>query len=159
MGSKYSAKINDILEKYKPILISFNSAEMSHKPLVHKWSKKEILGHLIDSAYNNHQRFLKAEKKHNLIFEGYDQNEWVANNNYQNRDVKEIISLFISSNQHIAHLISQLKEEDLIANTSDHNFDKICMNLVEKGKPTSLAYLIEDYIFHLQHHLGQVTGM
>lgn len=156
MEMKYATQIDEILVKYKPILNSFDPKEMSHKPLINKWSKQEILGHLIDSAYNNHQRIIRAEKNGNLIFEGYDQNDWVSKNNYQNRDAKEIISLFISVNQHIAHLISHLSEEELYKTTNDHNFDKISMKTVEQGKPSSLSYLIEDYIIHLKHHLSQI---
>lgn len=157
MTNQYSLKIHEILERYRPILDSISSEELSDKPLIHKWSKKEILGHLIDSAYNNHQRFLRAEKKGNLIFEGYDQDEWVTRNNYQNRGSKEVISLFNAAQLHISHLISAIDEEVLMQTTSDHNFDMICMERVENGKPSSLGYLIGDYIGHLEHHLKQVV--
>jgi len=158
MAMQLSKKLNNILEENEPLLRSLSPEEISYKPLADKWSKQEILGHLIDSALNNYQRFIRAEEKGNLIFEGYNQDGWVAKNNYQNRDVTELISLFISINKHIAGLIAQLNENDLKKMTSDHNFDKICMRPLEKGMPSSLAYLIEDYIFHLKHHLKQIIG-
>ncbi len=156
MAEQLSKKINEILDKHEPLLRSLDADEMSHKPRPNKWSKKEILGHLVDSAFNNYQRFIRAGKQGNLIFDGYDQDDWVSKNNYQNRDLGEVISLFILINKHIADLISQLKEEEINKATSDHNFDKICMNHVEQGQPSSLAYLIEDYIFHINHHLRQI---
>jgi len=157
MCQKYALKLNSILENCKPLLDTIPTSEMDHKPKPDKWSKKEILGHLIDSAYNNHQRFIRAEKRGNLIFGRYDQKEWVVKNNYQNRDAKEIIALFIAVHFHISQLISSINEKDLKQTTSAHNFDKICMNQVEIGKPSSLGYLIDDYIFHLEHHLGQIV--
>ena len=157
MVERYSEKINEIIEKHIPLLNALSPAEMGLKPRPEKWSKKEILGHLIDSAYNNHKRFLTAEKKEDLVFDGYDQDEWVFKNNYQNRDEKEIIGLFISAYRHIAHLIGSINDVELNKVTTVHNFDKICMNTLEEGEPTTLSYLIEDYIFHLEHHLGQVV--
>ena len=156
MSNKYSAKIREILSRFKAYLDVQISLDLSSKPLPHKWSKKEILGHLIDSAYHNHKRFLRADKKGDLIFEGYDQNEWVAKNNYQNRDAKEVIALFLVVNFHISDLINNIDEGVLDYMTETHNFDKICMKQVESGGPVSLRYLVEDYIFHLEHHLNQI---
>ena len=156
MNSKYTIKIKEILNRFTAHFDSNKSSDISSKPLPHKWSKKEILGHLIDSAYNNHQRFLRGQKKEDLIFEGYDQNEWVARNNYQQRDEKEVIALFLSVHFHLAELVDNISSDDLDRTTKNHNFDEICMNHVEKGKPSSLRYLVEDYIFHLEHHLGQI---
>ncbi|MEM6770857.1 MAG: DinB family protein, partial [Bacteroidota bacterium] len=61
------------------------------KPQPNIWSKQEILGHLVDSAYNNHQRFLRAPGQGDLRFPGYDQDEWVRRNGYQNRPSEEVI--------------------------------------------------------------------
>ncbi|MEM9548174.1 MAG: DinB family protein [Bacteroidota bacterium] len=157
MNQEFSKTIRAIISKYQPLLESYPEEELNHKPLIDKWSKKEILGHLIDSAYNNHQRFMRAEKKGDLMFDGYDQVEWVTKNNYQERKSREIIGLFVSVNLHLAHLISTLKDEDLYQSTTDHNFNQIGMRPIQKGTSSSLAYLIEDYIIHLEHHLKQIV--
>ncbi len=157
MRSEHFEKINEILNKYEADLFALNPKDFSQKSLPNKWSKKEIMGHLIDSAFNNYQRIVRAEEKDDLIFEGYNQDEWVVKNNYQNRDAQEVITLFISANRHIADMIASLNKNILERSVMNHNFDKICMNPVEEGKPTSLVILIEDYIFHLRHHLKQIV--
>lgn len=154
---KYSDQIKNILMKSGQNLRSQNSTEMSYKPGPGKWSKKEILGHLIDSAYNNHQRILRAEKMENFIFKGYDQNEWVIKNNYQNRSKKEIIDLFLSVNYHLSELIANLTNDVLLKQIKNHNLDQISMRPVDKNQHVTLSILIEDYIFHLNHHLSQIV--
>ncbi len=126
------------------------------KPAPDKWSKKEILGHLIDSAYNNHQRFIRAEGQGNLIFSGYDQADWVVQNNYQNRDKDEVIDTWFMANQHLSFLLEQIPESVMQEETNHHNFHQICMNRLQEGETSTLSYLIWDYLFHLEHHLVQI---
>jgi len=101
------------MENYPDILIqvtslaseaidSMSDTEMDLKPNPDKWSKKEILGHLIDSAYNNHGRFLAAQIQEDLVFSGYDQVYWVKQNNYQERDKEEILITWEIVNNHLA---------------------------------------------------------
>ncbi len=141
-----------------PKINSISSEEIRYKPVPNKWSKVEILGHLIDSAYNNHQRFLRAESQGNLIFQGYDQDDWVIKNNYQNRNEKEILETWVGVNRHISILTQGLSEELLNKKTTEHNFHKICMNVLEEGETTTLSYLIWDYNFHIEHHLSQIIS-
>ena len=122
-----------------------------------KWSKKEILGHLVDSAYNNHPRIMSACVKEDLKFEGYAQDDWVTNNNYQNRDSQELIHLWKYANLHLSHLIEGLPSEILDRGTVHHNFDQMLMRPFEKESPATLRFLIEDYIFHIEHHLKQIV--
>lgn len=152
----YSSTLEKILTSAEAKIKAMDKAEMNYKPSEKKWSKKEILGHLIDSAYNNHQRFLRAEKKGDLIFEGYDQEEWVRKNKYQNRELGEVLSFWIQVNKHIMELVNGLSEATLNKETLNHNFYKVSMNPVSEGEPSSLSYLIWDYINHLEHHLAQI---
>ncbi|MEM1358196.1 MAG: DinB family protein, partial [Bacteroidota bacterium] len=78
-----------------------------------RWSQKQILGHLIDSAYNNHQRFLRAPHQDHLRFVGYDQEEWVLRNAYQERDKAEVIQTFLTVQTHLAQAIATQPEEVL----------------------------------------------
>ena len=133
------------------------TSDFEYKASPEKWSKKEILGHLIDSAYNNHQRFLRAGTQDTLIFRGYDQVNWVVQNRYQQREKEEVLATWIQINRHLAFLIEGIPEEKLLRKTTDHNFHQICSNLREEGEPCTLAYLIWDYLYHLEHHLTQIT--
>lgn len=152
----YSNQLQQIVSKATPILKALNEHHLSLRPAPGKWSKKEILGHLIDSAYNNHQRFIRAEKQGHLIFSGYDQVDWVIKNNYQERAVVELVETWATTNQHLAILLAQLSAAVYEQQYTDHNFHQICMIRPAEGEPTNLAYLIEDYIFHLEHHLAQL---
>ena len=133
-----------------------SAQDFDHKDPPDQWSKKEVLGHLIDSAYNNHQRFLRATTQRDFIFQGYDQDQWVLQNNYQNRPKEEVIDTWVTVNQHLAVLLEGLPKELLTQETTQHNFYQICMNRPKEGETSSLAYLIWDYLFHLEHHLAQI---
>ena len=133
-----------------------DASSLSIKPSPSKWSKNEILGHLIDSAYNNHQRFARAKAQGNLIFQGYDQDDWVIKNDYQNRNFHSILGVWLTANQHMNALIERLPLDLLERPTTKHNFHRICMNLIPEGQPTSLGYLAWDYCFHLEHHISQI---
>lgn len=148
--------LRQIVETSLPQLQTMSKVQLAHKPTPQKWSKQEILGHLVDSAYNNHQRFLRATTQNNLVFQGYDQVRWVQFNAYQKRNSSEIIQLWTLSNLHLAMLIGQIPENILWRDTTDHNFHLIGMNPIQEGHPSSLAYFVWDYIYHLEHHLGQI---
>ncbi len=152
----YHQTLSTIIATATTNLSELKDEDLSAKASPEKWSKKEILGHLIDSAYNNHRRFLLAIDQDNLIFDGYNQVAWVQYNNYQNRDLQDIITTWATVNTHLAELIKVLPHNKITAITTDHNFDAISMNTLKKGIPTSLGYLIWDYIFHLEHHLAQI---
>ena len=109
------------------------------------WSIKEILGHLLDSAANNHQRFIRAQNAPTLVFPGYEQETWVRSQDYQNRPWTELIDFWLLFNRHLAHTIAQIPSGAL--NTT-------CQ--IGAGKPVTLSFLIDDYLEHLRHHLDQI---
>ncbi len=151
------AFLRDLLKRVQSQLEQLPAEDLKHKEHPEKWSKLEILGHLVDSAYNNHQRFLRAEEQGNLIFFGYNQNEWARLNNYQKRTTQEVINLWYTVNVHLSYLIDEIQEDFFIKEMTTHNFHQIGMRTVEEGSPSSLAYLYEDYLFHLEHHLAQIV--
>lgn len=154
--NNYSQLLDKIITIARPKLLEVSSHEFSAKPSIEKWSKKEILGHLVDSAYNNHQRFLRAGQQDDLVFSGYDQVEWVRQNAYQERDLTELVHTWATVNFHLARLVAQLPSDLLTRETTTNNFHKICMNRPPEGQASSLGYLVWDYIFHLEHHLVQL---
>ncbi len=145
--------MKDILNRLEDLLKYgqnyFNQAtdyEISKKPNPEKWSRKEILGHLIDSAINNLQRFteIQFENKPYKIRK-YNQAELVKANDYQNSEVEEVLKLWISINNRIKNLIKQQTKETL-------NF-KIEL---DNGTISDLRFLIVDYVDHLEHHINQI---
>jgi DinB family protein len=123
------------------------------------WMPIEILGHLIDSAANNHQRFVRAQFTDDLVFPGYEQNEWVSSQKYADEFWPEVIQLWSSYNLHIQYLASVIPEAILTKPRATHNLDQIAFKLVDKSEAATLEYLIRDYVDHLRHHLNQIfTG-
>ena len=152
----YPQALRKIIQHTAAEMALISAQDFDHKDHPLKWSKKELLGHLIDSAYNNHQRFLRATTQRDFIFQGYDQDQWVLQNNYQNRPQEEVINTWVTVNQHLAVLLEGLPNALLHRETTQHNFHNICMNRPKEGEKSSLAYLIWDYLFHLEHHLAQI---
>lgn len=111
-----------------------------------KWSKLQLLGHLCDSAINNLSRFIKVQyEPQPLKLDSYNQNEWMAAQQYVNAPREEVLSLWVSLNQSVLRVISNLSPEQLsLAFRPDD------------GGAVSLEWLIEDYLAHLKHHLGQI---
>ena len=120
------------------------------------WSPIEVIGHLIDSAANNHQRFVRGQFTDDLMFPGYEQEQWVNSQNYRNESWPEVIQLWSSYNLHLLHVVSAIPEEVLTKPRASHTLDQIAFNLVEKNEPATLEYLIRDYVDHLRYHLNQI---
>ncbi|HAD12305.1 MAG TPA: DinB family protein [Saprospirales bacterium] len=134
-----------VVDQVKPLLEALTDVETGVKP-DGKWSKKEILGHLIDSACNNQQKFVRTmEADSPLHFVGYAQDYWVSAQGYQQREWREILLLWEWYNKHIAHIIRIVPERTL-SNTISIN----------GSQPFTLAFIMEDYIEHLKHHLKQI---
>jgi hypothetical protein len=137
-------------------LRSLPDARVRIRPAQGKWSVKEIIGHLIDSATNNHRRFVLAQLQEELAFQGYAQDEWVSRQRYQESPWPELAALWAGYNQHLIQVVRAIPADVLTRPRPTHNLDQIGWRLVPREQPTTLAYLIEDYVGHLEHHLGQV---
>jgi hypothetical protein len=167
MQTKYPIKrfadsienVSDIPSKIPGIIIktiedfisrfgSLEEASASKKPQPDKWSKKEILGHLIDSASNNHQRFVRVQHLKSLNIPGYEQQEWVKIQQYNSREWKELLSFWRLYNLHLAHIIGNMDEASLQ--------DSITIGANE---PTTIGHIALDYVGHIQHHLLQIEQM
>jgi hypothetical protein len=127
-----------------PHLSAISDDDASTKPSPHKWSKKEILGHLIDSAANNHQRFIRLQLEPEIALPGYEQDGWVSANAYQETRWADIVTLWAAYNRHLATVIESLDERSL--GHVWHSYD---------GDVT-LEFIATDYVRHLKHHLRQI---
>ena len=123
-----------------------------------KWSPQEIIGHLVDSASNNHGRFVRAQLTDDLTFPGYDQEAWVRMQNYAESDWLALLALWRAYNHHLAHIIERIPEDQATRPRARHNCDEIAFKTVPKSKPVTLEYFVCDYVAHLKHHLAQIPG-
>ncbi len=115
------------------------------RPGPDKWSSKEIIGHLIDSAANNHQRIVRLQLMPRLELPGYEQNGWVRVQHYQERAWKDLLQLWQVYNTHLAAVIRHVDPTALrhAWRTPD-------------GNDVDLEFIIRDYVVHMRHHLDQI---
>ena len=137
-------------------LRQMSEAEAGQPRAEDHWSSKQIIGHLIDSAANNHARFVLGQLKDDLVFAGYDQNGWVKTNHYQEEPWSQLIDLWRAYNLHLHHLILNADQEKLSTPCTLHTLQEIAFKTVPQSKPVTLEYLMKDYVDHLQHHLDQI---
>ena len=110
-----------------------------------KWSTKETIGHLIDSAANNHQRFVRGQMTDILKFPGYRQADWVDCQRYGLESWVDLLDLWRAYNMHLRHVITSIPTGRL---------DNQCV--VDDADPVTLRFLAEDYLVHMRHHLAQI---
>jgi hypothetical protein len=121
----------------------------ARRPLAQgRWSPQQVLGHLIDSAANNHQRFVRAQEGERLDFPAYAQDHWVQVQGYQECDFDELVTLWHDYNRHLSGVIARIP---------DSRRNVSCR--IGANEPVTLAFLALDYVRHLHHHLDQLKGV
>lgn len=121
-----------------------------------KWSPAQVVGHLVDSASNNHQRFVRARFRDDLRFDGYEQDAWVDAQRYASAPWPELVELWRGFNLHLARVMEATPPEALRKPRPDHNLDRLAWEVVPASEPVSLEYFMRDYVGHLKHHLRQI---
>ena len=139
-------------------LLRIDEAESAEPKTEGKWSNKEIIGHLIDSAANNHARFVLAQLRDDLVFPGYEQNRWVEVQHYREASWPQLIELWRAYNLHLLHIMSVTPDDKLTNLCYQHTMHEIAWKTVSQSEPVNLECLMRDYVAHLKHHLGQVFG-
>ena len=135
------------IESELPNLVAIDEERASTPRADGKWSRKQVMGHLVDSAFNNHQRFVRAQLSSSLSFPGYTQDSWVTAQAYQHRSWADILRLWVEVNRHLAHVIARISRGALVTPCS-----------IGEGAPVTLRFVMEDYLRHLHHHLAQVLS-
>lgn len=147
--------MKEIIEKLEYYLktipgkvLEIEDASVNHKPSPEKWSKKEILGHLVDSAINNLQRLIRVQYEPDVKVV-YDQDQWVKIQNYQALDIESVVELWYIMNQQFIRIVKSFPSEKINLKI-DTGKDKAEMHTAE--------FLIGDYLAHMEHHLKQIFG-
>lgn len=138
-------EIRRAIEESKDKLSRISEEAARKKPAPESWSKKEIIGHLIDSASNNHQRIVRAAYNAAADFPPYNQDKWVEIQKYQEMPWADLIELLACYNYQLSRVVEGFPSEML-------------SNPVNIGKPekVTIEFVIVDYLRHLKHHLGKV---
>jgi hypothetical protein len=157
--SGYVIELIGAIEKATPHLTKLSDEESSRPLAPEKWCPREVIGHLIDSASNNHQRFVRALFQEDLVFPGYQQDSWVAAQDYRHAPWQDLVQLWRTFNLHIARIMEHTPSDQLEKPRRRHNLDEIAWKTVPKDQPTTLEYFMADYVGHLKHHLRQVGAI
>jgi hypothetical protein len=128
-----------------PRLVGLSDSDVSSRPAAGRWSRKEILGHLIDSASNHHQRLVRAALSPNLTFPSYEQEAWVAAQNYASGQWPDVVNLWVLLNRHLVHVMRNYPLEA---------WQRECR--IGDGDPVTVSALAGGYLDHLEHHLQQI---
>ena len=146
--AKIADGIRKTVEDFAGRFGNLDDAKASLKSNTDIWSRKEILGHLIDSAANNHQRFVRTQYQKAVNLPAYEQNEWVNIQQYGTCTWKELLVLWKSYNLHLAHIVEHMSVESL---------QNLC--IIGSGEPLTIGYIVVDYLGHIQHHLRQIEQL
>ena len=138
-------ELQSLIKQWYPALNAVPEGELSHKPSPSKWSKKQILGHLIDSAQNNIRRMLVAQYEDRPKIT-YNQDKWVEANGYQNYDTRDLIQLWLLLNKQLSAIMQNIPDE-------------MAQHSCQTEDLHSLEWLASDYIKHLKHHIHQVLDL
>lgn len=149
-------RLREVIAASEPKLRAISADASSRRPGPGKWSPREIVGHLIDSASNNHQRFVRARWQDDLVFPGYAQDDWVALQRYQDAPWDELLDLWASFNRQIARVMAAMPEDARLRPRTKHNLDEIAWQTIPREQPATLDYFMTDYVGHLEHHLRQI---
>jgi hypothetical protein len=140
-----AAELAALIHQYSDRLYGLKEEEVSVKPSPAKWSKKEILGHLIDSAQSNIRRFIVAQYEEQPFIK-YNQDAWVSITGYQQHEFRSIVDLWKLLNLHTVRILSNLSPEMA---------QRKCMT----NEVHTVEFLAIDYIKHLRHHIHQVLDL
>jgi len=138
-------QIRSVVEDVAGQLARMTAEEVSAKRSSEAWSKKQILGHLIDSAANNHQRFVRAAANAAELFPPYHQNDWVRIQCYDQSDWSELVALWSAYHRHLSNVIPRMPESAM---------SSLCN--IGKEDPVPVDFVIKDYLRHLRHHIDQL---
>jgi hypothetical protein len=137
-------KLLALIDQWEPQLREITERDAAFPHSEAAWSRKELIGHLIDSASNNHQRFVRMQLHNHLELPSYDQEHWVSSQRYEAEPWSALLDLWSSYNRHLTHVIRYIPEH-----AAQH------VAKIGGGEPVTLRFVIEDYLVHLEHHLHQ----
>lgn len=142
---KTATDLEAVVSAARGWLLKLDDVTVRHKPSADRWSIAEVVGHMIDSACNNHQRFIRAQELDELTFPKYEQNSWVAKSVYETADWSQLVQFWYLYNLHLAVVIRGIPSDQLSTSCTITPYD-----------PCTLEYLVIDYLDHLNHHLAKI---
>ena len=146
-SAQTAARLHESIDQALQLVQGVDDTRTTVTPEKGGWCARQILGHLIDSACNNHRRFVLAQSPDFTHYESYNQDEWVDRQRYDKVAWRDLVTLWTAYNRHLAHVISCVPDA------------AAAREVVGSGGAVTLAWLMEDYVRHLRHHVDQIRGL
>ena len=143
--SEIASQLESAVQAARSWLFGLDEAAVRQRPQADGWSIAEVIGHLIDSACNNHQRFIRAQDDGDLVFPKYEQRAWVERAGYANADWQPLVELWYLYNMQLARIIRLIGSQQLKTTCT-----------IGEDRPCTLEFLVTDYLDHLNHHLAKI---
>ena len=137
--------LRDLIARLPDRLRALPADKVQHKPAPNTWSAKEELGHLLDSAVNNHQRIVRAQLEEKPAMPGYDGDAWVVLHRYQQREWETLIGLWAALNRQLLTAAEAVP---------DSAWARTCT--IADSAPLTLKFVFDDYVNHMVHHLSHM---
>lgn len=143
-----AAQLHSAIDEALQLFQGADDTRTTRRPRPDGWCAREVLGHLIDSACNNHRRFIVGQSPETARFDGYEQDAWVALQHYDKTPWRDLVTLWTAYNRHLAHVMSGVDDQAVGREIPGPD-----------GTPVTVRFLMEDYVRHLRHHLEQIRTL
>ena len=154
----YALRLRDAVDAAEPRLLALDDVRSALRPAPGKWSPREVIGHLVDSASNNHGRFVRAAQQDDMVFAGYAQDGWVELQRYDEAPWPGLVALWAGFNRHLARVMALVPDEARTRPRARHNLHEVAWGTLPPDLPATLGWFMNDYVRHLEHHLRQALG-
>jgi hypothetical protein len=144
-----AARLRRAIDEVAPLLAVVEEARTTVRPAPGKWCAREVLGHLIDSACNNHRRFVLAQDPDMRQWEAYRQDPWVSAQDYAGEPWSDLVGLWTAYNRHLARVMAITPAAIAAREASS----------ADGSKQLSVAFIMDDYVTHVIHHLDQLRTL
>jgi hypothetical protein len=152
---EYADRLRAAVAHATPTLLALSEDASAQPTAPGKWSAREIVGHLVDSAANNHKRFVRGQLQDDLVFLGYAQEDWVRVQRYADAPWTDLVALWRLYNLHLARVMELVPDERRLSPRARHNVEEIGFAAPVEATAT-LDGIMLDYVEHLLHHLRQL---
>ena len=141
-----AADLHSALAEGLALFAGIDEALSRERPKADGWCAREVVGHLIDSACNNHRRWIIGQTPGLAKFDGYDGDVWVTRQRYVDESWADIVSLWAAYNRHLRHVIARTPADRLTMSAT----------APDGSEAVTVGFLMQDYVAHIRHHLQQV---
>ena len=156
---RIAAELRAAIEEGTGLFRGVPEERTARRPAADKWCAREVVGHLIDSACNNHRRFIINQDAERLIVDPYEQNVWVARQQYSETPAAELVPMWSAYNAHLARVIQAMPEDVLGRGRGPMGSHRFPYSGLPTADVVTLGHLVQDYVGHIRHHLEQVKEL